>query len=86
MKSGVVIPAATLLETSPVIALAKAVTTAAKPAAVTPRERLLLDFGWRFHVGHASDAARDFGFSNGRSREFQKTGNRSEERRVGKEC
>ena len=33
------------------------------------RERLLLDFDWRFHFGHANDPAKDFGFSNGRSRE-----------------
>lgn len=26
------------------------------------RERLLFDFGWRFHLGHASDPARDFNF------------------------
>ena len=26
-----------------------------------PRERLL-DFGWRFHLGHACDPARDFGY------------------------
>ena len=39
------------------------------------RERLLLDFGWRFHFGHASDPARDFGFSSGRIGTFQKTGN-----------
>ena len=38
------------------------------------RERLLLDFGWRFHFGHASDAAKDFGFGSGRSGNFQKTG------------
>ena len=38
------------------------------------RERLLLDFGWRFHLGHANDAARDFGFGSGRSGGFQKTG------------
>src|SRR5947208_877109 len=24
------------------------------------RERLLLDFGWRFHLGNANDAAKDF--------------------------
>ncbi len=30
-----------------------------------PRERLLLDAGWRFHLGHASDSAKDFGFGNG---------------------
>ena len=26
------------------------------------RERLLMDFGWKFHLGHACDPARDFGF------------------------
>ncbi len=39
------------------------------------RERLLLDFGWRFHFGHASNPAEDFGFGDGRSGNFQKTGN-----------
>jgi len=34
------------------------------------RERLLLDFGWRFHFGHADDPAKDFGFTGN----FQKTG------------
>jgi len=45
------------------------------PAAQTPpgggRERLLLDFGWRFHLGNASDAAQDFNFRGN----FSKTGN-----------
>jgi beta-galactosidase len=40
-----------------------------------PRERLLLDFGWRFHFGHANDPARDFGFGAGGMAGFQKTGN-----------
>src|SRR5690242_238642 len=35
------------------------------------RERLLLDFGWRFHFGHASEPDKDFGFTGN----FQKTGN-----------
>jgi len=39
---------------------------------VPPRERLLADFGWRFHLGHASDPARDFGFGQGRV--FDKVG------------
>ncbi len=26
----------------------------------SPRQRLLLDFGWRFHLGNADDAAKDF--------------------------
>ena len=38
------------------------------------RERLLLDFGWRFHFGDANDPAKDFGFG-GRTGNFQKTGN-----------
>ena len=33
-----------------------------EPQAPSLRERLLLDFGWRFHLGHASDPSRDFGF------------------------
>ena len=39
------------------------------------RERLLLDFGWRFHLGNANDPAKDFGYGGGRSGNFQKTGN-----------
>jgi beta-galactosidase len=26
------------------------------------RERLLMDFGWRFHPGHAADPSKDFGY------------------------
>ena len=26
----------------------------------SPRENLLLDFGWRFHLGDADDAVKDF--------------------------
>jgi len=47
---------------------------AASPTPGGGRERLLLDFGWRFHFGHANDPERDFGFGNGRSGSFQKTG------------
>src|ERR1017187_8960427 len=36
---------------------------AAAPAA--GRERLLLDFGWRFHFGHADDPAQDFLYGSG---------------------
>jgi beta-galactosidase len=38
------------------------------------RERLLLDFGWRFHFGDANDPAKDFGFGSDTSGNFQKTG------------
>jgi hypothetical protein len=39
------------------------------------RERLLLDFGWRFHFGNADDPEKDFEFGSGRTGNFQKTGN-----------
>jgi beta-galactosidase len=48
-------------------------TGAAMPGA--GRERSLLDFGWRFHLGNANDPAKDFGFGSGSSGNFQKTGN-----------
>ncbi len=49
--------------------------TTQKPAqSHAARERLLLDFGWRFHFGDASDANKDFGFGSGRGGNFQKTG------------
>ncbi len=32
----------------------------APPASSNPRERLLMDFGWRFALGHATDPAKDF--------------------------
>jgi beta-galactosidase len=44
----------------------------AQSTSVSSRERLLLDFNWRFHLGHADDPARDFGYGNGE--EFAKTG------------
>ena len=40
-------------------------TSMTKPAGqLVPsvRERLLLDFGWKFHLGHANDPSRDFNF------------------------
>jgi beta-galactosidase len=51
-------------------------TTASSSAARNAgRERLLLDFGWRFHLGNADDASKDFDFGFGQSGNFQKTGN-----------
>jgi beta-galactosidase len=47
-----------------------AAAAAGEPA--PSRQRLLLDFGWRFHLGHACDPERDFGF--GRDSEFSKSG------------
>lgn len=38
-----------------------------------PRRRLLLDSGWRFHLGHAADVDRDFGYGR-HQRTFAKAG------------
>ena len=49
--------------------------TLASPIPGAGRERLLLDFGWRFHFGHADDPSKDFGFGSSSVGNFQKTGN-----------
>lgn len=41
---------------------AQAKVAPAEAGAASPRQRLLLDFDWRFHLGNAADQARDFGF------------------------
>jgi beta-galactosidase len=39
------------------------------------RETMLLDFGWKFHFGHADDPAKDFGFgAQNREATFAKSG------------
>ena len=47
----------------------------ASPTPGAGRERLLLDFGWRFHFGHADDQSKDFEFGGATWGNFQKTGN-----------
>ena len=42
------------------VLIAPAVGVAAETASGSPRERLLMDSGWRFALGHPSDPARDF--------------------------
>lgn len=45
--------------------LAKAAAkTLTPPPAPSPRREVVLGDGWRFHLGHASDPTRDFGFGN----------------------
>jgi len=41
---------------------------------MTTRERILMDSGWRFHLGHACDPARDFGYGVGDSSSNTKAG------------
>ena len=45
--------------------LARGLSRTAPAATPAGRERLLLDFGWRFHLGHADDPAQDFDFGRG---------------------
>ena len=45
----------------------------AAPTAPAPRERLLMDFGWKFFQGNADDPARDLGFGSDQG-DFAKTG------------
>src|SRR4051812_44119691 len=56
-----------LLAAYPETALAEALS------AVAPRERFLMDFGWKFSFGHAYDPARDFGFGKDQG-DFAKSG------------
>jgi beta-galactosidase len=42
-------------------------------AAVAPRERFLMDFGWKFFQGHACDPARDLNFGKDQG-DFAKSG------------
>lgn len=75
MKAGAAITAAVTAPASAKPAnhaAATGVADAKIEAAV--RERLLLDFGWRFHLGHADDPAKDFGFGLNQHT-FAKAGN-----------
>jgi beta-galactosidase len=50
-----------IADASPLFAqMAATIPAASQPN--TLRERLLLDFGWRFALGNASDAVKDFGY------------------------
>ncbi|HTX35031.1 MAG TPA: beta-galactosidase GalA [Bryobacteraceae bacterium] len=79
LRTSMAVPAGCLLGPaavtgSEIAAEEQAQAQSAPPAGVgagAGRERLLLDFGWRFHFGHASDAAQDFNFRGN----FSKTGN-----------
>jgi beta-galactosidase len=42
-------------------------------SAVAPRERYLMDFGWKFQFGNGCDPAKDLGFGNGQG-DFAKSG------------
>jgi len=71
-KTSLAAPAVVVAAETAIDEEAEAQTAApATAAGGAGRERLLLDFGWRFHFGHATDAAQDFNFRGN----FSKTGN-----------
>jgi beta-galactosidase len=72
LRTSLSVPAAVVAAENAFSEVAQAQTM--PPATAAPgagRERLLLDFGWRFHFGHATEMARDFDFRGN----FSKTGN-----------
>ncbi|HEX3819200.1 MAG TPA: beta-galactosidase GalA [Candidatus Sulfotelmatobacter sp.] len=76
LRSGAVLSASTMVPTaiSRAHALAARFSDAEEAAtAVSPRERLLLDFGWKFFQGHASDPRHDLGFGMDQG-DFAKSG------------
>ena len=86
LKTSLLAPAAAAAQgMSPIRAAIQAVGETPSPLPTTARhdfsisgagrERLLLDFGWRFHLGDANDPARDLGFGSSGTGNFQKTGN-----------
>ena len=82
LKSGALVPVVNASLTAPAqsvtlpsIATQGSGTVRQNDRSPALRERLLLDFGWRFHFGHAHDPAKDFGFGGGGDMTgFQKTG------------
>ncbi|MBS1815145.1 MAG: DUF4982 domain-containing protein [Acidobacteria bacterium] len=42
-------------------------TQTASSVADSQRERLLMDFGWKFHLGNAADSSKDFHFGSGKN-------------------
>ena len=74
LRNSLVIPAAAAVGMPDAARAAQSSPPPGATAQNSLRERLLLDFGWRFHFGHANDASKDFGFGAGRSGGFQKTG------------
>ena len=54
------------LEPEPLFAAGSVLGAPAIAGAPAPRQRLLLDFDWRFHLGDAADQTRDFGYGEPR--------------------
>jgi beta-galactosidase len=72
LRSGLAISASSLVAGRAQALLARYAVGDSSPA-VAPRERLLLDFGWKFFFGHGSDPRRDLGLGMGQG-DFAKSG------------
>ena len=72
LRSGFALSASSLLASS-AMARAEGLFATAADDALAPRERLLLDFDWKFFQGHANDPERDLGFGNDQG-DFSKSG------------
>ncbi len=78
LRSGLAVSASTLAAGSvgrahALLAGYPGAASAEAMSALPPREHLLLDFGWKFFQGHASDPLRDLGFGMGQG-DFAKSG------------
>jgi beta-galactosidase len=76
IRSGIVLSGSSLLAHGAmgrVRALVDAAIDDAALPAVSPREKLLFDFGWKFKLGNGADPAKDLGFGMGQG-DFSKTG------------
>jgi beta-galactosidase len=78
LRSGLALSASTLVAGSvgrahALLAGYPGPASAEAQSAVSPRERLLLDFDWKFFQGHGSDPLRDLGFGKGQG-DFAKSG------------
>src|SRR5579863_8943593 len=75
VRSGLALSASSLIPGSVARALLvdRPMDAAAMSSAVSPRERLLFDFGWKFFHGHSSDPLRDLGFGKDQG-DFSKSG------------
>jgi beta-galactosidase len=78
LRSGLALSASTLVAGSvgrahALLAGYPGPASAEAQSAVSPRERLLCDFDWKFFQGHGSDPLRDLGFGKGQG-DFAKSG------------
>jgi beta-galactosidase len=77
LRSGLAVSATTLFPSvkhaQVLLAAYPHVPSAEASSAVTPRERLLFDFGWKFFQGNGADPQRDLGFGKGEG-DFAKSG------------